>query len=79
MEIRIGVRNVTRELNLDVSENADQVVEAVNTALQQAEGDSGAALELTSQKGRRVIVPVAALGYVEIGEEEPRKVGFGSV
>ena len=79
MEIRIGVRDVARELSLDVSEDTDAVVKAVHKALEKSASDAGAALELTSQKGRRVIVPVAALGYVEIGEEEPRKVGFGSV
>jgi hypothetical protein len=33
-------------------------------------------LKLTDNKGRRFIVPADALGYVEIGAEEARRVGF---
>ena len=33
-------------------------------------------LTLVDEKGRRVIVPVAKLAYVEIAEAQPRKVGF---
>lgn len=79
MEITIGVRNVARELTLEVSEDADAVTETVHQALAKAESDEGAALELTSTKGRRVIVPVAALGFVEFGGDEQRKVGFGTL
>jgi hypothetical protein len=32
---------------------------------------------ITDVKGRRIVVPVAALGFVEIGEDESRPVGFG--
>jgi hypothetical protein len=39
-------------------------------------GDGGA-LTLDDEKGRRVIVPVDALAYVEVGEETVRRVGFG--
>jgi hypothetical protein len=37
----------------------------------------GATIEFHDGKGRRVIVPSAALGYVEMGSEEKRRVGFG--
>jgi len=33
-------------------------------------------LKLSDSKGRRFIIPTEALGYVEIGEEETRRVGF---
>jgi hypothetical protein len=36
-------------------------------------------LRLTDDKGRQVIVPGGALGYVEIGAEEVRRVGFGAL
>jgi hypothetical protein len=35
-------------------------------------------LSLSDEKGRRVVVPVSALAYVEIGEPTVRKVGFGN-
>lgn len=80
MEITIGVRNVARELTLEINNNGDAVVEAVSAALAKAAaGDSGAVLDLRDDKGRRVVVPVEALGFVEIGEDEPRRVGFGTL
>ena len=41
-------------------------------------GKSGL-LQLTDDKGRRVIVPADRLAYVEIGEVSIRKVGFGAI
>jgi hypothetical protein len=39
----------------------------------------GSELRLTDEKGRQVIVPGNVLGYVEIGAEEVRRVGFGAL
>ena len=36
-------------------------------------------LSLADEKGRRVVVPVAKLAYVEIAESEQRRVGFGAL
>lgn len=79
MEITIGVRNVARELILEVSEDADTLAKKVNEALAKAEREPGATLDLTSTKGRRVIVPVAAVGFVEFGVDEQPTVGFGAL
>ncbi|GMA36451.1 hypothetical protein GCM10025876_26550 [Demequina litorisediminis] len=43
-----------------------------------ADAVAGATLDLTDAKGRRVVVPAGSLGYVEIGEEAKRRVGFGA-
>lgn len=74
MEVKIGVQNVAREIVLESNQSAQDVSKAVAAALQ---GDT--ALELTDDKGRVVMVPSAALAYVEIGAEESRRVGFGGV
>ena len=80
MEITIGVRNVARELTLEVTKDADAVVAAVSEALAKAaEGERGAVLDITDDKGRRVVVPIEALGFVEMGGDEPRRVGFGTL
>ncbi|MBZ2197618.1 DUF3107 domain-containing protein [Occultella gossypii] len=83
MEITIGIKNVARELSLEISEDGDAVVASINEALAKAaggtDGADGAVLDLTDTKGRRVVVPIAALGYVEIGADEPRRVGFGTL
>lgn len=71
MEIRIGVQNVSRELVVETDKSADDIA-----ALVAAASTSGT-LDLLDAKGKRVVVPVAAIGYVEMGEESKRKVGFG--
>ncbi|WP_275004826.1 DUF3107 domain-containing protein [Promicromonospora iranensis] len=73
MDVTIGVQNLPREVVVETEESAEAVATAVKKAL------TGGTLELTDSRGRQVIVPGAAIGYVEIGSEEQRKVGFGAV
>jgi len=78
VEITIGVRDIVRELTLDVGGDADTIVAEVTEVLaKSARGDTAAVLDLTDEKGNRTIVPAAALGYVQIGASEPRRIGFG--
>ncbi|BDZ62966.1 hypothetical protein Lsed01_02107 [Demequina sediminis] len=72
MEIRIGIQNVSREIAIDTDMTSDAVAKAVAEAVQ------GGTLDLTDAKGRRVVIPASALGYVDIGEETKRRVGFGA-
>jgi len=72
MEVKIGVQNANRELVIDSSESADDVEKAVSKAL----GDSDGLLTLSDAKGRRVVVPVAKLAYVEIGSSTSGHVGY---
>jgi 3-hydroxyacyl-CoA dehydrogenase len=72
VEVKIGVQFAARELVLESTQSPSEVEEAVTTALSSETG----MLTLTDEKGRRVIVPVAKLAYVEIAEATPRPVGF---
>lgn len=72
MEIRIGVQNVSREVVIETDLTSADIDKKVADAM------AGSALDLTDVKGRRVVVPAGAIGYVEIGEEERRRVGFGA-
>lgn len=74
VEIKIGVQNVNREIVLDSNQTADEVADVVSKAM-----NGGAELRLTDSKGRQVIVPAGVLGYVEIGESESRRIGFGAL
>ena len=74
MDIRIGIRQVQRELSLE----SDESSEAVLAAFREAIADNGV-LSLVDQKGRTVAVPAANIGYLELDSEEARPVGFGSV
>ncbi|GAB3949293.1 DUF3107 domain-containing protein [Kribbella sp. NPDC056345] len=75
MEVKIGVQHVNRELVLESEQSPDEVQEQVSNALS---GKSNL-LELTDDKGRRILVPADRLAYVEIGEVSIRKVGFGAI
>jgi hypothetical protein len=72
VEVKIGVQYAPRELVLESSQAATDVITAVTEALS---GESGV-LDLVDDKGKRVIVPIAKLAYVEIDESVVRKVGF---
>ena len=74
MEVTIGVQNQPRELSLETDLSADDIAQKVAAAIEAA-----GLLELTDTRGRRVIVPAASIGYVELGSEETRRVGFGSL
>jgi hypothetical protein len=72
VEVKIGVQFAPRELVLESGLTPEEVASAVSEALASDEG----ILQLTDEKGRKVIVPVAKLAYVEIAEANVRPVGF---
>lgn len=73
MEVKIGVQSVPREIVVETAMSADEVRAALADALA-ADGF----LEIADEKGGRVMVPAARLGYVEMGGTEQRRVGFNS-
>lgn len=74
MEVKIGVQYAPRELVLDSAQTPEEVERLVDEAIA-----SGETLTLADERGRKVVVPVAKLAYVEIGEPEARRVGFGAM
>ena len=74
MEVKIGVQYAPRELVLESAQNPEEVASAVADAL-----SNETVLTLVDEKGRRVLVPVDKLAYVEIAEAEQRRVGFGAM
>ncbi|BCL14104.1 MULTISPECIES: DUF3107 domain-containing protein [Micromonospora] len=71
MEVKIGVQYAPRELVMESAQSPAEIEQIVTDAIA---GDG--TLSLTDEKGRRVIVPVSKLAYVEIAEAAPRSVGF---
>jgi hypothetical protein len=74
VEVKIGVREVPREVVVESGESPDSVAKQVAEAV-----ESGTMLRLTDDKGRLVLIPGTQIGYVEIGAPETRRVGFGSL
>ena len=74
MEVKIGVQYAPRELVLDSAQTPAEVEATVSDAIGKGEG----ILTLVDEKGRRVIVPVDKIAYVEIAEAQSRPVGFST-
>ncbi|OLT17294.1 ATP-binding protein [Serinicoccus sp. CNJ-927] len=74
MEVRIGVRDVGREVTFESAQTPEAVRQAVTEALT----TQAPVVELQDDKGRTVIVPTTTLAYVEIGAQDKGRVGFGS-
>jgi hypothetical protein len=72
VEVKIGVQFASRELVLESAQTPAEVEAAVTESLT----GKNSILTLVDDKGRRVIVPVDKLAYVEIAEVSPRVVGF---
>ncbi len=75
MEVRIGVQHATRELVIESAETTEAILATVTAAVT----GEVSVLALTDERGRQVVVPSDKLAYVEIGEPESRRVGFGSL
>jgi hypothetical protein len=75
VEVKIGVKGAPRELVLETDQAADDIAAEVRAAT----ADPTSILELVDTRGRRVLVPSDKLAYVELGEQEARKVGFAAM
>ncbi|ASW53494.1 DUF3107 domain-containing protein [Plantactinospora sp. KBS50] len=71
MEVKIGVQYAPRELVMESAQSPAEIERIVTEAIA-----SDGTLSLTDEKGRRLIVPVSKVAYVEIAEASPRAVGF---
>jgi len=74
VEVKIGVQHASRELVVDSELSGEDVEAAVAKAL----SSDDRLLVLTDTKGRKVMVPIDKLGYVEIGSPTVGQVGFRS-
>jgi hypothetical protein len=72
VEVKIGVADSPRELVLSSALSPDEIEKLVSDALRHDEG----VLTLVDEKGRRVVVPVTRIAYVDIAPADTRRVGF---
>jgi hypothetical protein len=72
VEIRIGIINAPRELSFETNESPADVSATVTQALEA----SSTFVRLSDDKGTQYVVPTAGIGYVQIGSEESRRIGF---
>lgn len=74
MEIKVGIQYVNREVVVDTDESAASVEKSFSDAVV-----NSSVLTLTDNRGRRVMIPGDKIAYLELGEENARRVGFGSL
>ena len=75
MEVKVGVKGGPRELSIDISLSPEELAKTVRAALAAENG----LLVLVDEKGRQLLVPAEKLAYVEIGDTNERRVGFGAM
>ena len=73
-EVRIAVVNVTSDLAFESPSAPAEISAAVSAAI-----STGTPLILNDVRGRTIMVPADRIGFVEIGEQTERRVGFGSL
>ena len=73
MEVKIGISDSPRELVFNSDQTPEQVEHLIKAA--PAKGDEDV-MSLMDDKGRRFLVQVARVAYVEIGAADARRVGF---
>jgi hypothetical protein len=75
VDVRIGVTQAPRELNVEIADDdRDDVRARIDAALAGASD----VLWITDKRGRDVAVPSAKIAYVELGSADgDRRIGFG--
>jgi hypothetical protein len=76
VDIRIGVVETPKELNVEMPEETD--ADDVHKLFEDAIAGGAAMVWLIDRRGRQVGIPSAKIAYVEIGSpEDSRRIGFG--
>lgn len=73
VQVRISISHASGDLSFESALSATDIQSAVGAAL-----SSGEALTLEDIRGHLIIVPAGKIGFVEIGEQTDRRVGFGA-
>jgi hypothetical protein len=76
VEIKVGIQHVNREIVVETNTSASDIERAFENAI---DGNGSSVFTLTDERGRKVLIPADRIGYLDIGEENARHVGFGSV
>lgn len=75
MELKIGMQTAPREIVVETT----QSIEELQAALDQAFPDPNGVITLNDSNGRRIMVFVHKIAYIEIAEETEHRVGFGTI
>jgi hypothetical protein len=76
VDVRIGVTQAPRELNVEVADDTDR--EALRKQVEAALTGALDVLWITDRRGKEIGVAAAKIAYVEVGTaDSERRIGFG--
>ena len=76
MDVRIGVTQAPREINIELPEDADRG--ELRARVEAALAGASDVLWITDKRGKDVAIPSAKIAYIELGSDGgDRKIGFG--
>ncbi len=76
MDVRIGVTQAPREINLELADDADR--DDLKKRIEAALSGASDILAITDKRGNETFVPSAKIAYAELGSQEgSRSIGFG--
>lgn len=76
MDVRIGVTQTPREVEVELADDADP--DAIKRSVEQAVTAGTRMLWLTDRKGRQVGIQLDKLAYIDIGSPGDKgRIGFG--
>jgi hypothetical protein len=77
VDVRIGVTQAPREINIEVADDTDR--DALRKQVEAALTGAIDVLWLTDRRGKDIGVAAAKIAYVELGTADgERRIGFGS-
>jgi hypothetical protein len=74
VEVKIGIQNIPRELELETSSSPDEIERSLGSALA-----NGGMFVIRDEKGGKILIPAEKIGYVELNGTEQRRIGFGNL
>ena len=74
MEIKVGIQHVNREIVVETTDSAADIEASLANAMSEE-----TFFTVTDERGRKVLIPAAKIAYVDLGQENARHVGFGTL
>ena len=75
MDVRIGVTQAPREINIEVDDDVDR--DDLRSRVEAALAGATDVLWITDRRGKDVGVAAAKIAYIELGSPDDRRIGFG--
>jgi hypothetical protein len=76
VDVRIGVTQAPRELNIELADDADR--DDLKARVEAALAGASDVLWITDKRGKDVAIPSAKIAYIELGSaDSERRIGFG--